>query len=217
MRTVERLTRQKEISGEDNVVRQQDTPTRTIDNDQIVRVAFEESVSRGFETLFRLYYQALYSHALRFVYSKEKAEDLVCDVFYDFWKSNSFHSIQITYRAYLYAAVRNRAYTYVRYELKEERNMIASEFSEHILAEGSPESIMEYDELHQRINHAIHELPPQCQRVFLLSRFEGKKNREIADRLDLSLKTVEAHLAKALSQLRKVIPGMIIQFIWFNP
>lgn len=180
---------------------------KVIDNEQIIRIAFEKSTSDGFEALFRLYYEALYSHALRFVYTKEKAEDIVCDVFYDFWKSNSYMSLQSTYRAYLYAAVRNRAYTYVRYELKEEKNMTGPESSGHLPAGNSPESLLEYDELHQRIDRAIQELPPQCQRVFLLSRFEGKKNKEIAASLDLSLKTVEAHMAKALSQLRKVILG----------
>lgn len=183
---------------------------KVIDNEQIVRIAFEKSTSEGFEALFRLYYEALYSHALRFVYTKEKAEDIVCDVFHDFWRSDSYLSLQNTYRAYLYAAVRNRAYTYIRYELKEEKKLSGSESSEHLPAGNSPESLMEYDELHQRIDRAIQQLPPQCQRVFLLSRFEGKKNKEIADSLDLSIKTVEAHMAKALSQLRKVIAGSLM-------
>lgn len=210
------LTRQEKSTGEEDTLREHDASARVIDNDQIIRIAFDESTSKGFEMLFRLYYQALYSHALRFVYSKEKAEDIVCDVFHDFWKSDSYSSIQTTYRTYLYAAVRNRAYSYVRYELKEERNMTGPESSEHISVENSPESIMEYDELHQRIDRAILELPPQCQRVFLLSRFEGKKNKEIAANLDLSIKTVEAHLARALSQLRKVISGTLVLFSWLS-
>lgn len=199
--------RSNDATGKDN------SQARIIDNEQIIRIAFERSTSEGFEAMFRLYYEALYSHALRFVYTKEKAEDIVCDVFYDFWRSNSYSNMQSTYRAYLYAAVRNRAYTYVRYELKEEKNMTSPELSgnlEDFTTGNSPESLMEYDELHQRIQRAIQELPPQCQRVFLLSRFEEKKNKEIASSLGLSLKTVEAHMAKALSQLRKAILGPTI-------
>ena len=88
--------------------------SRVIDNEHFIRMAFAESTNKGFEALFRLYYQALYSHTLRFVYTKEKAEDMVCDVFHDFWKSNTYHVMQGTFRSYLYAAVRNLAYIYIR-------------------------------------------------------------------------------------------------------
>lgn len=182
-----------------------ETQSVVIDNEQLIRVAFTESTSKGFEALFRIYYQALYNHAVRFVYTKEKAEDIVCDVFHDFWMTNNFNSIQSTYRAYLYAAVRNRAYTYIRYELKGELRLVSNDLSEHVPGTESPEQLIEYDELNLRIEQTIHNLPSQCQRVFLLSRYEGKKNHEIATELGLALKTVEAHMAKALSQLRKAI------------
>ncbi len=189
--------------------------SRVIDNEHFIRMAFAESTNKGFEALFRLYYQALYSHALRFVYTKEIAEDIVCDVFHDFWKSNTYHVMQGTFRSYLYAAVRNRAYTYVRYELREEKNTTSPESSEHLPEANNPESLIEYDELHQRIDRAILQLPAQCQRVFMLSRFEGMKNKEIAIELNVSLKTVEAHMAKALSQLRKAILGLTFLLQWF--
>lgn len=216
MRPIEQLSTSETSFREEGILRHDDPTAKVLDNEYIIRVAFIESTSKGFEALFRLYYQALYSHALRFVYTKEKAEDIVCDVFHDFWKSNSFILQQGTYRAYLYAAVRNRAYTYVRYELKQEKNMTSPETSEALPETNNPESIIEYDELHQRIDRVIQELPTQCQRVFLLSRFEGKKNKEIASELDLSLKTVEAHMAKALGQLRKAILGLTILLEWFN-
>ncbi|WP_233207920.1 RNA polymerase sigma-70 factor [Siphonobacter sp. BAB-5405] len=196
--------------------RLQPEPSKVIDNEHFIRAAFAESTGKGFEALFRLYYQPLFSHALRFVYTREKAEDIVCDVFHDFWKSNTYDSMQGTFRSYLYAAVRNRAYTYVRYELKEEKNTTSPESSEHLSEANNPESLIEYDELYQRIDQAILQLPAQCQRVFMLSRFEGKKNKEIATELNLSLKTVEAHMAKALSQLRKAILTITILLQWFS-
>ncbi len=64
---------------------------------------------------------------------------------------------------------------------------------------------MQYEELLQKIGQGIAELPPQCQRVFVMSRFEGKKNREVADELGVSLKAVEGHLTKALGTLRAVL------------
>ena len=185
-----------------------ETHAKVVDNEHLIRVAFVESISKGFEALFRVYYHALFSHATRFVYTKEKAEDIVSEVFHDFWKSTSYNSIQVSYRAYLYAAVRKRAYTYIRHELKAERSLTTSELHEPIPSYESPQLLIEYDELYQRIEQAIHDLPPQCQRVFLLSRFEGKKNHEIASELGLALKTVEAHMARALSLLRKVVFGL---------
>lgn len=185
-----------------------ETHAKVVDNERLIRIAFAESISKGFEALFRIYYHALFSHAARFVYTKEKAEDIVSEVFHDFWKSNSYNSIQVSYRAYLYAAVRKRAYTYIRHELKAERSLTTSELHEPIPSYESPLLLIEYDELYQRIEQTIHNLPPQCQRVFLLSRFEGKKNHEIAAELGLALKTVEAHMARALSLLRKVVSGL---------
>lgn len=114
--------------------RLQQDQSRVIDNEHFIRMAFAESTNKGFEALFRLYYQALYSHALRFVYTKEKAEDIVCDAF---WKSHTYHVMQGTFRSYLYAAARNFAYIYVRYKLREEKNTTLPEFSEH--SPGFPE------------------------------------------------------------------------------
>ena len=67
--------------------------------------------------------------------------------------------------------------------------------------------MLQFDELFQKIENSITALSPQCQRVFLMSRFENKKNREIADELEIALKTVEAHIMKALAQMRNSLNG----------
>ena len=179
-----------------------DRPALVVDNEQFVRRAFTQSPNEGFEGLFRLYYKPLCSHTLRFVYRQDVAEDIVSEVFYQFWKSGGYSSIQNTYRAYLYAAVRHRAYNYLRDELTASR--IPLDAVMLTTAEESPQTIIEYDETVQRIEKIIHELPTQCQRVFLMSRFESRKNQEIADELGLSLKTIEAHISRALRQLRQI-------------
>lgn len=216
MRPVENFSVSETPFHKGSIHRHDDIQSVVVDNEHLIRVAFAESTNKGFEALFRIYYQALFSHAVRFVYTKEKAEDIVCEVFHDFWKSNSFNAIQISYRAYLYAAVRNRAYTYIRHELREERSMTSPEMSEQMPSSESPQLLIEYDELYQRIESVIHNLPPQCQRVFLLSRFEGKKNHEIATELGLALKTVEAHMARALSLLRKAVLAIGLLFWLVN-
>ncbi len=181
-----------------------DRPALVVDNEQFVRGAFAQSPNEGFEGLFRLYYKPLCSHILRFVYRQDVAEDIVSEVFYQFWKSGGYTSIQHTYRAYLYAAVRHRAYNYLRDELTGPRAPLSFDAVVLAHADESPQTIIEYDETVQRIEKIIHELPTQCQRMFLMSRFESRKNQEIADELGLSIKTIEAHISRALRQLRQI-------------
>lgn len=190
-------------------------PTRAasvVDNEHIVRSAFSSSPEKGFETLFRLYYRALCSHAVRFVYTREVAEDIVGEVFYQFWKSGSYATVQHSYRTYLYAAVRHRAFNYLRDELTGSSLDDVGDTGQN----ETPQTIIEYDEMFQRVEKVIHDLPPQCQRIFLMSRFENRKNQEIADEMGLALKTVEAHMARALQQLRRVFLPMgllLFQFL----
>lgn len=188
--------------------------TAVVDGERLVRMAFAESPTQGVEALFRLYYQALCSHALRFVYTREIAEDIVSDVFYQFWQAGNHATVQHTYRTYLYAAVRHRAYNYLRDELTgQRRSESLDQLADAAGQTETPQTLIEYDETVQQIEQTIHALPPQCRRVFLMSRFEGRKNQEIAHELGLALKTVKAHMARALSQLRRVfLPGFLLLF-----
>lgn len=183
-----------------------------VDNEHFVRAAFAVSAQKGFELLFRLYYGSLCSHAVRFVYTPEVAEDIVADVFYHFWKLDSYATVQHSYRTYLYAAVRHRAFNYLRDELTGNRTPASLDDVHQAGQYETPQTLIEYDETFQRVEKAISDLPPQCQRIFLMSRFENRKNQEIADELGLALKTVEAHMARALQALRRVFLPLVTLF-----
>jgi RNA polymerase sigma-70 factor (ECF subfamily) len=77
----------------------------------------------------------------------------------------------------------------------------------------SPEKIMQMDELLEILNKLISSLPPQCQKIFLMNRFEGRKSKEIAEELNLSPRTVETHIFKALHVLKN---GLKNQWFWAN-
>ncbi|WP_018619094.1 RNA polymerase sigma-70 factor [Spirosoma luteum] len=193
-----------------------DRTTLVVDNEHLIRSAFANSPEKGFESLFRLYYLPLCSHAVRFVYTQEVAEDIVGEVFYQLWKTGAYTAIQHTYRTYLYAAVRHRAHNYLRDELTGTRTVSSLDQVDDGRLDETPQTLIEYDELFQRVEKVIHELPPQCQRIFLMSRFENRKNQEIANELGLALKTVEAHMARALLQLRRVFLATVsILFVVF--
>ncbi|MFT4031768.1 MAG: RNA polymerase sigma-70 factor [Siphonobacter sp.] len=184
------------------------------DSELFIRQAFLKDNRKGYELLFRRYYKVLCSHAVRYVYSREVAEDLVSEVFLTFWRNQSFETITSTYRAYLFSAVRKRAISHLQEEFKHHTTDL-QEDSSH--TEDDPQLILQYTELAHQLENGIRALPPQCQRVFLMSRFEGKKHREIADELQINQKTVEAHLHKALNYLRRIAQnGFLLVFLWLN-
>jgi len=126
----------------------------------------------------------------------------VSEVFFNFWNKRLYESVTTSFRAYLYTAVRNSAYNYLRQEFGV-RLPPGSE--EEWIEDNNPQSILLLSELMTKIEQVIAAFPPQCQKVFLLSRFEGRKNREIAGELQIRLKTVEAHMKKALGILKKTL------------
>ena len=171
------------------------------DTELFVRKAFEESPQKGCELLFRRYHQALCSHAVRFVYSKETAEDIVSEVFCKFWKTKAYESVTTSYRFYLFRSVRNEAYNYLRLEFQELEDIEKAAVRENAFSQ-RPDQIVQFEEVLHQVEDLVESLPPQCRKVFLLSRFEGKKYQEIASELGISIKTVEVHIVKALSIVR---------------
>jgi RNA polymerase sigma-70 factor (family 1) len=186
--------------GKGSVMRPQGTEARIIDSEVLLKGAFEEDPRGGCAMLFRLYYTQLFSHAIRFVYSKPVAEDIVAEVFHKFWEDKIFLRINTSYRAYLFKSVRHRAYNYVKFELaRKSRN----ENLECAQESSTPGDILQYDELYRLLEGTINKLPQQCKKVFVLSRMENKKYQDIADELGVSVKAIEGHISRALRVLRK--------------
>lgn len=175
------------------------------DDELLIRRSFERDSYQGCDLLFRRYYSPLCSHAIRYVYSKAIAEDIVADLFQVFWQKRLFERITFSYRAYLYRAVRQNCLLYLQREagLTVSQELLSD--SDLLSLTTQPSEQMQFDELCSQIDAVINGFSPSVRQVFLLSRFEGKKNREIADELNISLKTVEAHITKALALFRKVL------------
>lgn len=172
------------------------------DTELFIRKTFQEDAVKGCELLFRRYHKMLCSHAVRFVYSREIAEDLVSEIFCKFWKTRAFETITSSYRFYLFRSVRNEAYNYLRLEFRKMETLDAAE-SKRSSRSQQPDSVAEYEEILSCIEMIVETLPNQCRKVFLMNRFEGKRYQEIADELGISVKTVEIHIGKALAAMRK--------------
>lgn len=186
---------------------QQSSSTREVDVALFIKTAFDESPSKGLELLFRRFYKPLCSHAVRFVYSKQIAEDLVSEVFFQFYRTRAYENITSSYTSYLFRAVRNECYTYVKREFNRTDSLDTSGESTFSANQPQPDAEIHYNNLYLKVNDIIGKLPSQCQRVFLMSRFENKKYNEIAQELQISPKTVEVHISKALKQLRSALHG----------
>lgn len=170
------------------------------DTEAFLREAFRKDEWEGCTLLFDHYYAPMCSHAVRFVYSKEYAEDVVADVFREFWQKRQFERVNTSFRTYLFRAVRNRSMNMIKRELRQ-TVPIEDTLTTHTTAM-KPDDHMMYDQFYRSIQNCVDQLPPMCKKVFLMSRFENIPHREISSLLGISIRTVESHISKALAALR---------------
>ena len=135
---------------------------------------------------------------MQYLKSKSLAEEIVQEVFFKFWEKSDSIAIRTTIKSYLYGAVRNTCLNHIKHL------GVRHKFDQSFQPETSqlPTDIVEFDELKQQINEALNALPEKCRIVFEKSRFEEKSYKEIAEELDISVKTVENQMGKALKVMR---------------
>lgn len=169
-----------------------------------MKQAIDENSDKGIELLYRRYFQPLCSHAIKYVGSKTVAEDLVSEVFYEFYRTMAYVTITSSYRYYLFRAVRNRAFSHIKTNIR--RAELLDERYEATLSHSQcPEAISQFEELYQDVQNAVNSLPISRRRIYMMSRFEGKKYQEIADELEVSVKTVEVQLYRANRFIRSLL------------
>jgi RNA polymerase sigma-70 factor, ECF subfamily len=167
----------------------------------------------AFEELFNLFYTNLCRHAQSIVRQKDVAEDIVQEVFYGLWQKRASLNIEHTLSAYLHRTVYYQCMKYLRRKSLEKN---ANTDNKYRLLEGEilykqseqPFSEIQQKDLKNEINKGIENLPEKTKEIFILSRKYSFKNKEIAERLDIDIKTVEYHMAKALVALRKRLKNL---------
>lgn len=175
-----------------------------------------------YKTLFRKYYPSLIFYATRLL-GDEEAEDVVQDVFVELWRRKDSIEMGEQIQAFLYRAVYTRALNVLKHRniqdsyraTMEEINQKRAEFYQP----DNNEVIQRIEdrELQKEIRNAINELPDKCKQVFKLSYLQDMKNKEIADVLGISLRTVEAHMYKALRYLRtRLNPLWIFLYLFLS-
>nr|WP_302180095.1 RNA polymerase sigma-70 factor [Chryseosolibacter indicus] len=158
----------------------------------------------AFNQLFLRYYSRLCSFASFIVRDEAASEEVVSEVLLNIWKNRKTIHIQSSVRAYLFTCVRNEALRAVK-----QKNMILIKPEDDALQTLSddydPHESLEFQELENNVHFVIGSLPEKCKQFFMLSRFDGLKYSEIAQLYNVSEKTVENQIIKALKILRERI------------
>jgi len=170
-------------------------------SEQEIIGAIREGNERIFEETFRKYYQSLCNYANSILKEMEEAEEVVQNLFLSIWEKRNDLEINISLKSYLYRAVHNHCLNRIKHlKVREEYQQYAVNFYDASY-ESVSQTVMK-NELETKIEEAIRKLPEQCRLIFRMSRFEELKYHEIAEQLELSPKTVENQIGKALKILR---------------
>jgi len=166
----------------------------------LMKIAIE-SDENAFKELFHHFFQPLCFFAYRYIPNKETCEDLVQDVFFKIWKNRKKIHIETSARNFLITTVRNNCIDYIRKRELEENYRLHHE--KYIIEDDtSINNLYSFTELKNLIDNAIEKLPPTIKEVFILNRFEGLSYSQIASKYNVSLKSIEAYISKALKFLR---------------
>ena len=155
-----------------------------------------------FESLFRSSYVSLVRYAKTLIKDHDTAEEIVQDLFFRIWKDKEKLEIESSLNGYLFRSVHNKCLHYIEHNKVVVRHV---EEMSHRQTESqeSPLDILRYKELQAKIARILERLPERCGQIFYMSRFEGLKYSEIAEKLSVSVKTVESNMGRALKEFRK--------------
>jgi RNA polymerase sigma-70 factor (ECF subfamily) len=179
-------------------------------NNQILNMISDTDIIRRirqgdvgqFESLFRSSYVSLVRYAMSIIKDHDSAEEIVQDLFFRLWQDKEKIKIESSLNGYLFRSVHNRCLHYIEHNKVVERH--ASEMSnQQTFDNENPSDILFYKELQARVARIIEKLPERCGKIFCMSRFEGLKYSEIAEKLSVSVKTVESNMGRALREFRK--------------
>jgi len=166
----------------------------------------------GDESIFKYIFETYFTPLCRFIFlyikDKDIVEDIVLDMYAHLWEKREQLDIRISIKAYLFQSVKNRAFNYIR---DNERMFTTPDM---LLFDQSEENYtVELNELEVLIQEAIQALPEKCREVFRRSRVDYQSNKEIAEAMNISTKTVESQITKALKHIREYL-GSSYHYLW---
>ena len=165
-----------------------------------------------FERLFKTHFVHLCNFAFQYVKDSDSAKDITQKVFINLWESREKIDPQKALKSYLFTSVRNRCLNYIRDQKKYRSHVLDIEIADLEISFDEEDSGI--TELQERVRKALATLPEKCRQVFEMSRYKNMKYKDIAEELDVSVKTVEAHMSKALKSLREQLKDVAYVILW---
>ncbi len=189
----------------------------------IVDKAMLNSLNKGdedfYRTLFDALQPALVRYATEYVIDTDMASNIVQEAFLKLWEKRKQIKVGTVLNAYLYKSVRNNCLNYLRHLKVADKyagQLNAVSLNYEALKDKSAERLLEA-EIMERLQKAVEKMTPQCRNVFVLSRFEGKNYKEIAQELNIAEKTVENQMGKALKVARNELQEFLpITMLLYN-
>jgi len=169
------------------------------ESDLLLRISEGDRIA--FAVVFTRYYNDLVLFAASFTHQREISEEIVQEVFLKLWENASNSEIPVSLRSYLLKSVQNRCLDWLRH-MKVRSHYALMVQHAPVLAENDCEKYLLYSELHSALEQAMRSMPADVAEAFRQNRFDGLTYKEIADKLGLSVRTVEVRISKALQWLR---------------
>lgn len=176
-------------------------------DEQLIALLIQDDEA-AFRALYEKYWQRMLIKAYTQLNSQEDAEEVVQDAFINLWKRRSRLQLKFSFHTYIAAVVRYEVMAKIALNKTREYSALQDEHLES-LADDATRQWLAFDDLYEEIEQAVQALPEKCQLVFRLSRENGLSEKQIAENLNISQKTVEAHMTKALKSLRTTLNQLL--------
>jgi RNA polymerase sigma-70 factor (ECF subfamily) len=184
-------------------------------HEKILLDGLKEGDMKIFDYLFHYYYSGLVVFSFSYIEDMDAAEDLVQDFFFHLWLNHEKLDIHQSIKSYFFTAIRNKSHNFIKRRKIEHR--IEKELTYLHSKEVDEKNLLVESELSERINEALDKLPEKCRKIFLMNRFEGMKPAEIAKQENISIRTVEGHIGKAVrmlrTELKPYLPALLIMML----
>lgn len=165
--------------------------------------SIRENDKKSLEALFKILYTPLRNYANLIINSKEDAEDIVQEVFLKLWNGRTDLDESKSIKTYLYVCTKNGCLNWLKHtKVRSDYARVMAMVYESSSEELSPHESLIASDIENDLSIALNDLPTQCRRIFELSRFEGLKYHEIASKLNISIKTVETQMSRALVKVK---------------
>ena len=182
------------------------------------------SVKENFDSIYMNNFSRLFLFAKEYVLFDEEAENIVQDIFLMLWEKREALRVDVSLTAYLFTLVKNKCIDFLRHRMVEQMysQNVKHEYNEELnvklfALESFDHNFSSEEDIETLLRNAIDKLPERCRLIFIKSRIEGKKYKEIAEELNLSVNTVEGQISIALKKLREelkdYLPLLLFLFI----